>query len=267
MQGLENIEQIWTYVTTPRFALSAMIVAAAVGLWIVLRRGYKKYISLEQAKGQRATLVRISFGLFQLLVAVGAVILVLQVNGQNVNSILAGLGLISAIVGLALQDVLKDYLMGIHIIKDHYFMVGDVVKYNDIEGEVVAFTMQTTTLRNIDNNNIITICNRNITEITKLPSSCMVDIDLPLSYDEDMRKVNKVLAGITEQVGNLPGIDRSEYKGTQAFDSSAIIYRVRFFCPPADKPQRRRDALRTIQSGLEAADIHIPYEQIDVHTK
>lgn len=118
------MEQLWNYVTTPRFAISVKIVAVAVGLWFILRRGYRKYISLEQAKGQRATLVRISFGLFQLLVVISAIILVLQVNGENVNSIL---------VGLALQDVLKDYLMGIHIIKDHYFMVGDVVKYEDIE--------------------------------------------------------------------------------------------------------------------------------------
>lgn len=261
------MEQLWSYVTTPKFAISALIIAAAVGIWIALRRGYKKYISHEQAKGQRATLVRISFGLFQLLVAVGAVILVLQVNGKNVNSILAGLGLISAIVGLALQDVLKDYLMGIHIIKDHYFMVGDVVKYGDIEGEVVSFTMQTTTLRNIDDNTVTTICNRNITEITKLPAPCMVNIDLPLSYDEDVKKVNKVLADISEQIGRLPGIDSSIYKGTQAFESSAIVYRLRFFCAPADKFERRRDVLRTVQSGLEAADIHIPYEQLDVHTK
>lgn len=261
------MDKLWAYVTTPRFAISALIIAAAAGIWVALRRGYKKYISLEQAKGQRATLVRISFGLFQLLIAVAAVILVLQVNGENVNSILAGLGLISAIVGLALQDVLKDYLMGIHIIKDHYFTVGDVVKYENIEGEVISFTMQTTTLRNIDDNTVTTICNRNITEITKLPASCMVNIDLPLSYDEDVKKVNKVLAEIAVQIGKLPGIDSSIYKGTQSFDSSAIIYRLRFFCPPANKPDLRRDALRTIQSGLESADIHIPYDQLDIHTK
>lgn len=261
------MEQFWAYVTTPKFAISAIIIAVAFGLWFVLRRGYKKYISMEQAKGQRATLVRISFGLMQLLVVVGAIVLVLQVNGENVNSILAGLGLISAIVGLALQDVLKDYLMGIHIIKDHYFMVGDVVKYEDIEGEVIGFTMQTTTLRNIDDNTVTTICNRNITEITKMPASSMVNIDLPLSYDEDMGKVNKVLADIAVQIEAVSGIDRCIYKGTQDFGKSAIIYRLRFFCPPANKPERRRDALRVVQIGLEAADIHIPFDQIDVHSK
>ncbi len=261
------MEQLWAYVTTPKFAISAIIVAIAVGLWFVLRRGYKKYISLEQAKGQRATLVRISFGVLQLLVVVGAIVLVLQVNGENVNSILAGLGLISAIVGLALQDVLKDYLMGIHIIKDHYFMVGDVVKYENIEGEVISFTMQTTTLRNIDDGTVTTICNRNITEITKMPASCMVNIDLPLSYDEDISNVNKVLAQIAAQIAEVPGIDRCLYKGTQDFDRSAIVYRLRFFCPPASKPERRRDALRVVQNGLETAGIHIPYDQLDVHSK
>ena len=261
------MEKLWTYITTPKFAISAVIAAVAVGLWFVLRRGYKKYISLEQAKGQRATLVRISFGLLQLLVVVGAIVLVLHVNGENVNSILAGLGLISAIVGLALQDVLKDYLMGIHIIKDHYFIVGDVVKYEDIEGEVISFTMQTTTLRNIDDGTVTTICNRNISEITKMPASCMVNIDLPLSYDEDMRNVNKVLAEIAGQIAEVPGIDRCIYKGTQDFGRSAIIYRLRFFCPPANKPERRRDALRVVQSGLESANIQIPYDQIDVHSR
>ena len=261
------MEKVWAYITTPRFAISALVFVAAVGLWIALHRGYKKYISLEQAKGQRATLVRVSFGLFQIIVVVGAILIILQINGNNINSILAGLGLLSAIVGLALQDVLKDYLMGIHIIKDHFFTLGDVVRYEDIEGEVISFNLQTTTLRNIDDETIITICNRNISEMTKMPASCMVNIDVIISYDEDTKKVNKVLADITERIGEIPGIDRSVYKGTQDFGASGVVYRLRFFCPPAQKHDLYRAALRTVQQGLESAGIRIPYEQLDVHTK
>lgn len=82
-----------------------------------------------------------------------------------------------------------------------------------------------------------------------------------------MRKVNNVLAEIAGQIAEVPGIDRCIYKGTQDFGRSAIIYRLRFFCPPANKPERRRDALHVVQSGLESANIQIPYDQIDVHSK
>ena len=260
------MEQIWDYISKPKFFLSAAVVVAAFLIWLALRQGHKKYIAEGKAKGDKATLVRVMFGILQFLIVLGAILVILQMNGVNVNSVVAGLGLLSAIVGFALQDVLKDIFMGIHIISDHFFSVGDVVKYQDIEGEVIGFTIKTTTLRNIYDNNITTICNRNISEITKMPSSAMVDIDLPLSYEEDVKKVHKVLTEICAQINDAEGFDCCIYKGTQSFSDSAVIYKLRFFCAPGDKPERVRDAMRIIQNGLVAADIRIPYRQLDVHT-
>ena len=260
------MDQIWDYITKPKFFLSAAVVVGAFILWLALRQGHKKYVAAGKAKGEKATLVRVMFGILQFLIVLGAVLIILQMNGVNINSVVAGLGLLSAIVGFSLQDVLKDIIMGIHIISDHFFSVGDVVSYQNIEGEVIGFTIKTTTLRNINDHTITTICNRNITEITKMQKSAQVDIDLPLSYEENVKKVHTVLADICEQIGKLEGIDRCVYKGTQSFEESAIIYKLRFFCPPGDKPERTRDAMRVIQNGLEAADIHIPYNQLDIHT-
>ena len=93
-----------------------------------------------------------------------------------------------------------------------------------------------------------------------------MDIDLPLSYEEDYRKVNTVLKGVCEKIGKLDGIDSCTYKGTQNFADSAIIYKLRFFCLPETKPERTRDALRVIQAGLDESNISIPYNQLDVHT-
>lgn len=259
------MNELWDYISKPKFYLTVAIVVGAVMLWLIVRQGHKKYLAAGKAKGQKATIVRVAFGIIRTLIILGAVLAILQLNGVNVSSVVAGLGLLSAIVGFALQDVLKDIFMGIHIITDHFFVVGDVVKYGDIEGEVVGFTIKTTTIKSIIDQNITTICNRNITEITKMPKSTQVDIDLPLSYEEDIKKVHKVLSDICSKIGNIKGIDRCIYKGTQDFEDSAVIYKLRFFCPPADIPERRRDALRVIQNGLEDAGIHIPYNQLDVH--
>lgn len=108
--------------------------------------GHSKYVAEGKAKGDKATLVRVMFGILQFLIVLGAILVILQMNGVSVNSVVTGLGLLSAIVGFSLQDVLKDIFMVIHIISDHFFSVGDVVKYQDIEGEVIGFTIKTTTL-------------------------------------------------------------------------------------------------------------------------
>lgn len=79
--------------------------------------------------------------------------------------------------------------MGLHIMSDRFFSVGDVVKYRDIEGVVIGFTMKSTTIRCIDDRSITTVCNRNISEITRLPKPAQVDIDLPVSYDEEPGRI------------------------------------------------------------------------------
>lgn len=260
------MEQVWKWITSPRILLSAALTVGAFALWLAVSKAHKHYVSAGKAKGEKATVVRVISGVFRSVILIGALLIVLQINGVNVSSAVAGLGLLSAIVGLALQDALKDIIMGVHIISDRFFSVGDVVKYRDIEGVVIAFTIRTTTIRDIYDQTVTTVCNRNISEITKMPESAQVDIDLPLSYSENTAKIHALLQKICKQIDGLDGIERCVYKGTQEFSSSAVIYKIRFFCPPEDKPERTRDALRLIQDGLDAADVHIPFNQLDVHT-
>ncbi len=259
------MEHLWKVITSPKILISVALAVGAAALWLAIRKGHKRYVAAGKAKGEKTTIVRVALGISRFLIISGTLLTILQINGVDVSSAVAGLGLLSAIVGLALQDALKDTIMGIHIMSDHFFSVGDVVKYRDIEGVVVGFTIKTTTLRNIYDQTITTICNRNISEITKMPQSAQVDIDLPLSYEESPKKIHTVLQDLCTQIDGLDGIDRCVYKGTQEFADSAVIYKIRFFCLPENKPERTRDALRVIQNGLEAADIHIPFNQLDVH--
>ncbi len=261
-----QLEELIDYISSPKAIISLCIIGAAFLLWFAVRKGHKRYVASGKAKGEKATLVRVMFGIIRFAILTLTLITVLQINGINVNSLVTGLGILSAMVGFALQDVLKDTIMGIHIISDHFYSIGDVVKYENIEGVIIGFTMKTTTIRSIYDGTITTVCNRNISEITKMPKSTMVDIDLPLSYDEDTRKVHALLGEVCEKIGKLEGIDKSIYKGTQEFSQSAVIYKLRFFCPPEFKPDRTRDAMRVIQDSLNEANIRIPYNQIDVHT-
>ena len=245
--------------------VSITIMILSFALWSACQKLYQRTVRVSDFKGERATLIRVSMDAFRFALLSGTILLILQVNGVNVSSAVAGLGILSAVVGLALQDLLKDTIMGIHVMTDHFFSVGDVVRYQDMEGVVIGFTTRTTTIRSIYDQTITTICNRNISEITRLPASTLVDIDVPLSYDAAPQKVHSVLRVICARIDRLDGIDRCVYKGTQAFGSSAVLYRVRFFCPPETKPDRTRDVLREIQNGLLEAELSIPYNQYDIH--
>lgn len=124
------------------------------------------------------------------IVIISLILLILQVNGINVSSAVAGLGIASAIVGLALQDILKDVIMGVNMITENFFSVGDVVEYREMDGVVIKLSVRTTKIQSIYDHSVMTICNRNISEIRKCSS--MVDIDIPLSYEEDVKKVHTV---------------------------------------------------------------------------
>jgi small-conductance mechanosensitive channel len=64
-----------------------------------------------------------------------SLLIILDINGVNISSLVAGLGVVGIIVGLALQDALKDIIMGKNIITGHFFQVGDVIKYKEITGK------------------------------------------------------------------------------------------------------------------------------------
>ena len=55
------------------------------------------------------------------------VLMVLQIYGINVSSMLAGVGIASVVIGFALQDSLKDIIRGFVIISDDYYEIGDVI--------------------------------------------------------------------------------------------------------------------------------------------
>ena len=81
-------------------------------------------------------LLRVALNVLRYLLLLVTILLILQINGINVTSLVAGLGIVSAVVGLALQDILKDVIMGLHILSGRFFSVGDAVRYGIMEGIV-----------------------------------------------------------------------------------------------------------------------------------
>ena len=58
----------------------------------------------------------------------------------------------------------------------------------------------------------------------------------------------------------------AKYQGVTAMAESSLNYQIVVTCDPMNQLQVRRDALRTIVTTLESHNMHIPYQQLDIHT-
>lgn len=193
------------------------------------------------------------------------ILILLQTNGIDVSSMLAGVGIVSVILGLAVQDALKDIIRGFSILSESYFSVGDVVLYNDITGKVLELGLKTTKIKDIATDNIISIANRNIEQIQVVSNSLYVSFPMP--YEVRIDTAEKVINKITSSIIDSENIEAAEYKGVTELADSSIKYLLKITCSPEKRLQARRDSLRTILLVLAKNNIDVPYNQIDVHQK
>ena len=210
------------------------------------------------------TYLKLISSIIRYIFIIVTLLIVLQINNVNVSGMLAGVGIVSVVIGLAIQDALKDIIRGFSILSDDYFSVGDVIKYNDIEGKVLVIGLKTTKVKNIINQNVVSIANRNIEKVEIV--STQLDIEVPLSYELSKSEAEKVLDECISNIKSKNKVD-AEYKGINKLDSSSINYLIRIQCNPAVKPQIKRDSICIIVETLEKNNIEIPYTQIDIHNK
>ena len=193
------------------------------------------------------------------------ILIILNIHGINITSMLAGVGIISIIIGFAIQDALKDIIKGIDIIADNYYNVGDVIKYGDITGKVLSIGLKTTKLEDVYTFNIVSISNRNIEEVEVV--SNLINIDIPISYDVKLDDAEDAVKDIVETIKKHKNVINCEYRGVNDLADSSIKYQIKVYCNPLEKVQIRRDALRYVLVGLDKHSLSVPYNQIDIHQK
>ena len=99
-------------------------------------------------KKKRKTIVNLISNIFKYAVFIIAIFSILNLYGVNTKALFASLGVVGAVLGLALQDTIKDFISGITIIMDNYFVVGDIITFNDFTGEVIDMGLKTTKVKN-----------------------------------------------------------------------------------------------------------------------
>ena len=248
----------WVFSPKPYLCLATVLVSLVV--WIAVRRFVRKIVPKNDRNSGVASIL---LNVVRYFLVIVCILVILQVNGINVSSAITGLGIASVIVGLALQDALKDIIMGVNIIGENFFRVGDIVKIGEYSGRVDTLSLKSTKIVNNEEGYEIRICNRNIDKVYIFNDVLVLDI--PLSYGEDPEKIKSALDTAISEFSKWKEIKKAENLGLQTYQDSSILYRIRLNVSPSNRAQIRRRALQTIDSILREQAISIPFPQMDVH--
>ena len=216
---------------------------------------------------RRKTIVELFQNIFKYIIFVIVVLFILELYGVDTKSLIAGLGILGAVVGLAMQDTMKDFISGITIMLENYYIVGDYVTYNNFTGEVISFGLKSTRIKNL-NGEVLILANRNVTEIINISQkSADVIIDIPVAYEAKVEKVEKAIEEILEEIKKLDKVYKNEvtYLGINKLDNSSVNYRIKISCDQDSQWSIKRSSLRIIKMILDKRNIKIPYPQVEVH--
>jgi small conductance mechanosensitive channel len=225
-------------------------------------------IDIKKSKGldkRKNTIIALIKSIIKYLIALIVIIMVLGVYGVNTTSLIASLGIATAIIGLAFQDTIKDFLAGVFLIFDNAYAVGDTVKINGFMGEVIALGLKTTKIRSYTGE-VMILSNSSFTEVINYNlNNTKVLIKVPVSYDMNMEKLEKVLNNIKTIIEEEKDVYSMDLLGIDEFGDSSINYAIMLECVPLTHHAIRRKLLGIIKREFDKNNIVIPYNQIDVH--
>ncbi len=191
----------------------------------------------------------------------------LKAYNVDTGTLLAGIGILSLIVGLGAQPLIEDIISGLFIVFENVFDVGDIIIVDGFRGTVCEIGIRTTRFEDtsgnfkiMNNSDLRTVIN--LTDhLTLVP--CVVQIE----YGESIERVEAVINDHIKEIGKaIPDIVEGPfYKGVSELGSSGVSLKFVARCEEADRFQVERDMNRQFKLLFDAHGINIPFTQVVIH--
>lgn len=247
-----------------------LVVACSVLIYGILKRIIKRMLRINFAGvdvKKNKTVAGLICNVIKYLFIVIDVLIVLSIYGVDTKGIIASLGVVGVVVGLAVQDTLKDFFSGIFILSEDQYRVGDWIQIGEFKGEVIYLGLKTTRVKAYTGE-IKIISNRNITEVinySKEDSLALVDVTT--NYDEDTIKIEETLQELCKRLTKeLPDITgKVESLGIVNLGEDGVAFRVTVTTKPMMQYGVERLIRKAIKEEFATNSINIPYRQVVIH--
>lgn len=257
------------------FYIVIILIAANAAINIVdPKKGIVKKLRDEDKRDGNKTVASFTSRILRVVIYIVAVFLILYVFGVDLSGLVTSLGVVSAVVVLAAQDIAKDIMSGISIITDKPFLVGDWITVGTNEGEVIEISFRSTKIKTSDNT-VVTIQNSLFTTNTVVNWSRMqqrrylLNVKLPLETNTD--KIERIVNRIKFVLNNNDDVDKESIQvhfDTIGLDNiNIIIYMytdiIAYTEYLAFKEKVNEDILKVLES--EEIKMAYPGQNVYVH--
>lgn len=247
--------------------ITNLLIYILIGLlsYILLSKVLKKFVKENNKKTK--TIVNLIKNILKYILAIIVIVLMLEEFNIDTRSIVASLGIAGLIIGLAIQDLIKDFIAGIFIMFDDLYNVGDVVTINDFKGEIISFGLKTTKVKSFKGD-MFAIANGKITYIINHSNfDSLAIVDIPVPYEIEVDKIIKILNDhkkeledkIVSKTGDL------NILGVQELADSSVVIRLTINTKAEEQYGTERILKQEIKALLASKKINIPYKQMVIH--
>jgi small conductance mechanosensitive channel len=218
----------------------------------------------EHAKKPLRRVVGIIFVFVAITVAFG-----LAGFGNFLQSLATVAAAATLAIGLAMQDVLKNFVAGIFIYTDKPFRIGDWIEWDDNSGIVEDISLRVSRVRTFDNE-LLTVPNSQLTDgVIKNPvakDKLRMKFVFGIGYDDDIEQATDII--MEEAAANDDILEDPEpsVRLTELADSYVGL-QCRFWIQNpsrADFVRTRGEYVTAVKQRFDEAGINIPYPQRDL---
>lgn len=212
------------YIATLSFELpievtSRIYKAFKIAIIVLVAKGFAGMVSPKSrtfnALQQRLDILQNKNGakfickLIRILIYIIAGFIIITELGYNLNGLVAGLGIGSAIIALAVQDVAKNLLGGVTILTDGVFSVGDYIKVGENQGTVEGITIRSTRIRTLDGMELTMpngiLANSNIINYNRMEQR-RIEINLVFDSNISYDVLSRIKEEIRSVLNNYPHV-------------------------------------------------------------
>ena len=257
--------EIFIYIVRPIIYIGLAYIFYKVLTYFLNKALHYKNLNNKNKKRVNTTLSILN-NCLKYIVILLTILIILNSFGIDVSSILAGVGIMAAVLTLAFQDLAKDFIAGISIVMEDQFEIGDNVMINGFRGDVIEMGLKTTRIRDYKGA-VQIIANHMITEVTNYSlNPSLAEVTIQVDSDNDLDKVENIIKKTMERIDKtydfLKG--NTELWGVEMVDQNSVTYKVVVKTKSGKDFDIQRKMRKDLQAALTTAGIKMPQTHMEV---